>query len=73
MHINRSLDKRMYLQNVTYEKLMLKTNTVISHVKQEDWVPIGMENQERKECEFVRVPIQIYRKSLEAHTAAFKN
>lgn len=47
MRINRLVDKTTYLQNQTYEKLMFKTNSVTSYVKQEDWVPVGMENQER--------------------------
>ena len=47
MRINRLVAKTMYLQNLTYEKIMFKTNTVISYVKQEKWVPVGMENQGR--------------------------
>lgn len=33
MCINRLVDKKIYLQNLTYEKLMFKTNTAISYVK----------------------------------------
>lgn len=64
------LDKTRYLQN---ETLMIKTNTVISYVKQKGWVPMSSENQERWECESGRAPIQIYRKSLKAQKAEFKN
>jgi len=49
------------------------TNSVTSYVKQEGWMAVGMENQERSECEFGRAPVQIYRKSLKAHKAALKN
>lgn len=65
--------KERCLQTLTYEKFMFETNTVTSHVEQEGWVPMGMENQERQECDFGREAVQTYRKSLEAHKAALKS
>lgn len=52
---------------------MFETNTVTSHVEQEGWVSMGMENQERQECDFGRGAGQTYRNSLEAHKAALKS
>lgn len=34
---------------------------------------MSLENEERQDCESGRAPIQIYRKSLKAHKAEFKN